>query len=514
MKKKFVILFVLCSILAEIYPQSSKTSLPDGDAILAKVGDKIITVDEFIHRAEYTIRPQYCKGDGGIEKKIILNSLIAEKLLSLDASDTINIFKEKFLIDFIRGRQEQIMRQLLYFDEGISKVKLDSNEVRKMYSLSGRKYKINYFTIPNDSTIPFIIHSLKSGKTFNQIYKTLSNSDSLPSREVEYFIPEDEIIHNALFSDSLKKDQVIGPLKISDSSSIVIKINGWTDRIPITDTDIRKRVEDVKEKLSNEKAASLYTSFVLNIMNGKKIEFDKTTFPVIAKIASRAYYISRKEKEKSFLDLSFNNESNNEIPLLNSLENIKSIYDQPAFTFQGKTWRVEDLESEIRIHSLVFREKHFDKNQFAHQFKLALVDLMRDKCLTEIAYQKEYDKAETVKMNTAMWKDATIALYQKYEFLKNFNTNDFGWLETIEKYLNPYIDSLQKKYGDAIEINVEQLNKIRLTHTDLMVLESNVPFPLYVPAFPLLTTDNKLDYGRRFNKVNSNFSDKEKPGMN
>ena len=44
------------------------------EKILAKVGDRVITLDEFIHRAEYTPRPKYCDGDNAYDKRIILYS--------------------------------------------------------------------------------------------------------------------------------------------------------------------------------------------------------------------------------------------------------------------------------------------------------------------------------------------------------------------------------------------------------------------------------------------------------
>ena len=43
------------------------------EVILAKVADRDISVAEFIRRAEYTIRPRYCKGNYNVHKKIILN---------------------------------------------------------------------------------------------------------------------------------------------------------------------------------------------------------------------------------------------------------------------------------------------------------------------------------------------------------------------------------------------------------------------------------------------------------
>ena len=67
----------------------------------------------------------------------------------------------------------------------------------------------------------------------------------------------------------------------------------------------------------------------------------------------------------------------------------------------------------------------------------------------------------------------------------------------IKDYLNPYIEQLQKKYSDRIRVNVEQFNNIHLTRIDMIVMQKNVPFPVMVPSFPQVTTDSKLDYGKR-----------------
>ena len=63
--------------------------------------------------------------------------------------------------------------------------------------------------------------------------------------------------------------------------------------------------------------------------------------------------------------------------------------------------------------------------------------------------------------------------------------------------MNNYVDSLQVKYNDEIYVNVDAFNEIRLTRIDLFALESNAAYPIVVPGFPILTTDNKLDYGQR-----------------
>ena len=62
----------------------NRNDIPQNNNVLARVGDRIITVQDFIRRAEYTIRPDYCKQSNYIHKKIVLNSLIAEKLIALE----------------------------------------------------------------------------------------------------------------------------------------------------------------------------------------------------------------------------------------------------------------------------------------------------------------------------------------------------------------------------------------------------------------------------------------------
>lgn len=138
-----------------------------------------------------------------------------------------------------------------------------------------------------------------------------------------------------------------------------------------------------------------------------------------------------------------------------------------------------------------------NKKEFPEQFKLAIVDMIRDKFLTAEAYKKEYDKVGAVRRNAEMWQDNLYSLYQKNKYLESMAANSKNYLDDITLYLNPYIDSLQAKYNDVIKINTGEFEKIKLTRIDMFVLQKNVPFPMMVPGFPLLTTDNKLDYGRK-----------------
>ena len=59
-----LILFTSCS------QPKNKNELKTPGNILALVGNKAITVNDFIKRCEYVPRPPYCRGDNYIHKKI------------------------------------------------------------------------------------------------------------------------------------------------------------------------------------------------------------------------------------------------------------------------------------------------------------------------------------------------------------------------------------------------------------------------------------------------------------
>jgi hypothetical protein len=140
------------------------------------------------------------------------------------------------------------------------------------------------------------------------------------------------------------------------------------------------------------------------------------------------------------------------------------------------------------------------KAEFPKQLRLAIADLIRDEYVTREAYRRGYDRVSVVQRNVNMWKDYLLAVYQRNKFLASIGKKGDYYkhtLRVLEEDLNPYIAELRKKYQDQIEINTDEFEKIELTRIDMFVLQKNVPFPVVVPAFPILTTHNRLDYGRK-----------------
>ena len=488
-------LLLLC-VLTFIPIQCERHSHPQ-EIILARVDGKSISVPEFIERAEYTIRPAYCRSDDYIQRKIVLNSLLAEKLLALEAGEDNELIRNAEFQAYLRGRKEQAMRQWFYNEEIYSKVKLDTAEIRRFYRFAGRTYKIHEIIFPDSAAACKIYDDLlKTKESLQTLFQDNGDTLHIPEREIKYSEPENDAVHLALFSDSLRQRQVLGPLKLEQGLYSIIEIKGWTDNLAITDQQVRQRWNTVEEKLKDIQAAQLYTKFVKELMKGKKVEFDRETFIKLVNVVAPDYYKTEQEKRNAFSKKLWNKDSD-EMILDDRSGQLQQILEQPLLTIDDQVWKVEDLQEALKIHPLVFRNRKIPKREFAEQFKLAIVDLIRDQYVNREAYAKGYDKAPAVQRNYNMWKDNLLALYQREQYLKTIHADEKDPLLIIEKYLNPYVQQLQKKYNSDIEINTDEFEKVQLTHIDMFVIQQNMPFPVIVPSFPQVTTHDRLDYGRK-----------------
>jgi len=495
-------IFLIAALFAfSLLSCSKRRPEPVGPApiILARAGDRDITLDDFIRRAEYTIRPSYVKGNTYIHKKMVLNSIIAEKLFALEAGPDNDLAHHPGFINFIRGRTEQAMRKHLFQAEGLQKVELDSAEIANAYRYAGRKVRVAYFSVPTAEMAQRIEQRLQSGEAdFETIYANMTGGEGeLPEREVEWSEEGNERIHQQLFRDSLRVGQTFPPIEAEAGLFTAIKVLGWTDQPAVSEAQKHQRWADVSERLRREKAYGLYVQFASRVMRGKEVQFVEQTLMQLADKMLPLYFLTDEIRQQAFNEKFWANKEA-ELPFEGVPE---EIMDAPLLRIEGDVWRVRDLQDEIARHPLVFRKQRMSRAEFPRQFQLAIVDLIRDKYLTRVAYDRGYEKIESVIRTKQMWSDHLVSLFHRDQVLNQhgITREQFatGYLEIIEQVMNDYVDSLQVKYSDRIEINTDVFEKIRLTRIDMFVTEKNVPYPVRVPSFPILTTDKWLDYGRK-----------------
>lgn len=454
---------------------------PD-ERVLATVGTKTITVQEFLMRSELTVRPGNFKN-----KHITLNNLITEKILALEAESS----KPQFLQGYqntLRGIKEQLMRDKLYEEEVNKKVKVDNKEISRIFPYSTREYEVEFFTIRDKelaAKLEMVVDSVPelSNDLFAQVGEMFGTT---PVHKVKYKDPDDDVIHKALFSGPLDTGTVIGPLKLSNGDHIFMRIKNWVNYPLISGVDQREQWNKIQEKLRSIKSAEMSQAYVLKVMKGKKLEFNRESFNTVTKYALE-YYLQKKNDDTASFKIS-------EIPTFQPDIDMNA----PFFTIDGKVWSIKDFQKEVLAHPLVFRTKYIDAKNFQLQFKLAVVDMVRDYYLTQEAYKKKLDKSQEVKRGTAMWEDAFLATNQLKKGVDSI-TAARGVNNDATSNINvrtEYLQSLQQKYSTVIKVDYDLFNSLTLTKIDLVAMRPGVPYPIPVPSFPAFIPSSNLDYAK------------------
>ncbi len=474
---------------------AKKTRQPE-ENILVRVADRDISVNEFVRRAEYTIRPAYCRGNFYIHKKIVLNSLITEKLLALEADSS--MLHNTALQDYIKGRREQAMRQVLFYQQAYEKTSVDTNDIKPVYRMTGREYDVSFISFPNAEMAQQFGADIRQKKIdFERFYEIQGISD-IPKQKITLKSDTHPDIFNALFARPVQKGEVIGPLYAQAGNYLFLRVDGWVDRPAVTANEMQQRWTDAAKYVRNQKALTIWQQYKSQVMKGKNLQFNEKAFYPLSDLFFKIYFKSPKDQKQSLQQHMWEREKP-DVPQ-HYFDNVNAMLDEPFFKVDDRTYTVGDFKKMYASHPLVFRNPFMDRAEFPQQFKLAVVDMVMDMFLTEKACKLGLQHSPLVKRNEQMWTDAMLAIMEKRKLLENTDrAQDFerDYMHTINTFLNAYTDSLQNKYGPVIEIDTDAFEKINLTRIDMMVHQPNVPYPVMVPGFPLVTTDSKLDYGRK-----------------
>ncbi|SVD14965.1 uncharacterized protein METZ01_LOCUS367819, partial [marine metagenome] len=234
----FILTFVICC--NKLIDRSTQSS----NNVLARVGDKIITVNDYIKRCEYVPRPRYCNSNNYIHKKIALNSLIAEKLLALEF-EKLNYLTTENQKHLILGQKEQAMRQLMLKRFGYDLVKIDTNKVKNLAKLRNRKYELIFFVInkkheqlleknPNNTTLNKFIKELNGDIEINS--KTITKDDTI-LKEVE----------EILFFGNQNLNILYGPFNADSENILFFEIKSWSSGVDITEKQKKESWETAKD---------------------------------------------------------------------------------------------------------------------------------------------------------------------------------------------------------------------------------------------------------------------------
>ena len=481
--------FTLCFLSCGIFKKESSSTKDIDSNLLTTIGDRDITVNDFIKRCEYVPRPNFCKNNNYIHKKIALNSLIAEKLLAIEFDKT-NIEFTPAQNNLITGRKEQSMRQMMLKINGFDKVKPNSTQVRVIAKQMKKTYDISFIIIDDVQKKVVVSNNLKS---LNAVKDNIDDAPSINFKKITFSENMPMAVKEILYFSEPKKNLLYGPISISKTNFMFFEVIGWKTSVSVTDEQKKQAIVDAKKSYNELNALKIYEEFVSNLMRGKKLEFNPKSFQLFSHKVSKIYLIEKDKKETAIQNSIWDQEVKN-IKDVFSFDDLGDIRNRDLLSFDNENYTVADVLDLIKTHPLVFRNRKVSDRSFDNELKYALADLFRDKEITKNAYKLDYHKSKDIINVEKKWADFISSKIMKNKLIGGSSSpsKDFN-------IMTRKIDSLQKHYSSIIKIDTDKFEKIKLTNIDLNVIYTNQAYTLFEPSFPILTDDHLLDYGEKFN---------------
>ncbi len=491
--KLYIIIFLF--LLASIFVMCSREQ--EKEDIVLKVGDRQVTAKEFRYRAEFTPHPNYPAIDRSLENTF-LNNLIMEKVFALNAGEKSELRQNKNFQFYIKGVKEQEMRKQLFYEKAFNPVKLDTNEIKQQYHNSMRVYDVEFYTFHRDDLAERVQAELQARPdsaltVFNSIWK----DENRPTKTVKYRDPDNINIHEALFDTLHDVNEVMGPIRLERDNWILMKVADWKDEPIIGGEEMALRWNQVKEKMTMNRATRNWQKYMYEVMKDKDIEFNKDTFLKLADLSFDLEMANNEAEEQDVLN-KFSQQEDSTLTI-SDLPDEGAILQAPFFTIDGVTWTVGDFREAVGSHPLVYRRRTTNRNRFYEEFKVAVADLVRDYYLTEEAYEIGLDKDTEIQRVARMWEDALVGMYERDQALKRLaktlpDTLDVGRQYVLSKKFESYMDSLRAEYGDQIKVNYAVYDSLEINDVPMFVMQQQVPYPVVVPNWPVYTNRKDVDF--------------------
>lgn len=454
------------------------------ESIIASVKDRKISVNDFKDRAEFTIRPAFLQGKNLNQKRIVLNSLIAEKILAHEAESDSQITENKKLQQYVGGIKEQKMRELHYRRFALDQVSINEELVQQILQTANRRYDLAYFDVSSSVNFDSLAGILKPDD--NMFQNTMQNfyPDQKLQRQI---ITWREVLNTELFEKLFMKQaepgEIIGPVIRRDGRVFFFQVQDWQTTINPSETERKLISQKIEQHLRSKLAAEKYDEAISKLMSGKELVFN---FDGLVELINLLGPIFLKEEGSSNLLDDPSNRIKREVILDTLWRSENIIEDKTVFSVDDNSWSIQDVLEAIGRHPLIFRKYHIAKKEFGDQLKLALVDLIRDHYITRESYNMGLDKAPEIRKAKALWTDHFYALLLREKYLSSKTDSLMHDLE----YVSQKVEKLRVKYDADIIINEELLDETEIADVQLFAFQKNVPFPLVSPGFPLLTMDD------------------------
>jgi len=439
----------------------SKSDEDDAD-ILARVGSRVITVQEFVMRCEFSPLPDDIRQDEVEGKRRALDLLIAEKLFAQEAERQ-GLLEEPILQKKLHTLEMAAVGRELYREEVQKKVVVEESEIQEAYAKMGEKRVVRFLRTTRLEEAETWQKEMEQGISFNTLWdKAVAVSGDTSTNSIEITWGEyDENLEDAAYT--LAPGEVSPLVKASDGYYLLTLENRTRD-IMQTHLAFASKRRSIEKILRHRKEAARSDAFVSSFMKDKQVTLKGGPFAILMEALEQRIDFDS-DDECGFKPKIQHLEESEVVALENELE---SHLDDVLVEFSGGGWTIREFLEKLWLQEVPIQRQ--SRRHFIQGMREAFGIMARDALLAEEGIRKGLRNRSSVQRETKMWQD--YLLYVSYKNTLRSEGQDISM-------------TLEHLYRDIpVDIQDAKMHDIAITDIPLLAIWTDFQRQLVVPMWP------------------------------
>lgn len=365
------------------------------DDVLAVVGVKFITVDDFVQRAEMTPRPPVARVNGHTGNRALLELLIGEKLMAVRAEEQ-GFDKREDYQEQIKFIESQAALRELYMDEVMKETEVSEDEILRAYELMNRALELKFYSSRRQHEAEQFhrmvdeLGSFAAAMQFTTGHEISKERYTAQLRWGEVDGALEDVVYNMKFHE-------ISPVIKTERGYFVVQLENIISNALPTESDFMKKRSGIIKTLKARKAKLQSLQYVREIMSARNVVIKGPVFAALYRELER--------------NIAFTQDSltvaETAIPEAIAAAPVSTFntdwWNAPLVTYQDGSMTLGEVVTELRRRSTPLDRRSPQK--LRHSLRRDLFALARDKLLTKEAYSRSLQQRESVKNDCRVWGD-------------------------------------------------------------------------------------------------------------
>lgn len=448
---------------------------------IAKVGNITISSTEFKYRYNFNPHLMHIQNEN-VAKRVVLSSLIAEKLLANEA-----VYKYKIDQDIdqkIRQHLREIMIEQFRRDSIESTIQVSTEEMKNEYQKSLKEIDIRFIAFDSKPEADKVKKQISEGLTFEEAVRWFMDSkgwqgEAIPAKTVHWAKEEDEpgshIFH-------LKEKEVSETIK-ARGEYYLVKVIAVRQVSEPSYSDFNNRIPALRDRILRKKIKNRYAQFYKDNIKSETGSVNwRELHAILDILVGEMTFNQNREQNKLQKRRPLSDQIYLTANQINSQQKNSTIIKFP----DGSAWDAAEVFRRLKYGPYAFNYQN--GRAFRRTFAQNIQLMVEYEALYQLALKAGYENHPLVQDDFNMWAGYYKSNAYRHKMLKEIETDSSqiaqqGQLTSVQQnrlnYMDDYLSDLAGKYRIRIDKNI--YSTVTLNKTDMTVMKTHFSNRLIAP---------------------------------